>query len=121
MNFLKLKTKLTEYKKADEEFKEKLIAYAKQFGVDIVYGSNKKCSVKEIDKVVMPSGDERDKFIEVLKEKGLWEDWNMLSYAKVNSGILKGDVEEDVKGMIEMEKGFRFSLSKRRDIEGDEK
>ena len=36
--FSEVKTKLTEYKKVEEEFKDKLIAYAKQFNVDIVYG-----------------------------------------------------------------------------------
>jgi len=112
--FSEVKTKLSELKKADEEFKEKLIAYAKQFGIDVVYGSNKKCSVKEFDKIVMPEGEEREKFIELLKKKGLWDDWNMLSYAKVNSGVLKGDVDKDIKKMIELEKAFRVGLSRRK-------
>ena len=100
-------------KKKQEEFKEKLIEYSKQFGVDVVYGSNKKCSVKEFEKVVLP--EDREEFVKMLKEKGLWESWNMLSYAKVNSGILKGDVDEDVKKMVEIVKGFRLGLSKRGD------
>ncbi len=122
--FSEVKTKLSELKKAQEEFKDKLIAYTKQFGIDVVYGSNKKCSVKEFDKVVMPEGEDRDKFIEMLKEKGLWEDWNMLSYAKVNSGILKGalcghdsgepELDEDIKKMIKLEKSWRFGLSRRK-------
>ena len=122
--FSEVKTKLSEFKKAEDEFKGKLIAYTKQFGVDVVYGSNKKCSIKEFDKVVMPEGEDRDKFIEMLKEKGLWEDWNMLSYAKVNSGILKGalcghdsgepELDEDIKKMIKLEKSWRFGLSRRK-------
>ncbi len=47
--FSEVKTKLSELKKQDEEFKEKLIAYAKQFGIDVVYGSNKKCSDEGIE------------------------------------------------------------------------
>ncbi len=123
--FSEVKTKLSEFKKAEDEFKGKLIAYTKQFGVDVVYGSNKKCSIKEFDKVVMPEGEDRDKFIEMLKEKGLWEDWNMLSYAKVNSGILKGalcghdsgepELDEDIKKMIKLEKSWRFGLSRRKE------
>jgi len=120
--FSEVKTKLSELKKQDEEFKEKLIAYSKQFDVDVVYGSNMKCGVKEFDKVIMP--EDREKFIELLKKKGIWEDFNMLSYAKVNSGVLKGalcghdsgepELDEDVKGMVGVEKSFRLSLSKRK-------
>jgi len=115
--FSEVKKTLSEAKKKDEEFKEKLIAYAKQFDVDVVYGSNKKCSVKEFDKVVLP--EDREKFIELLKKKGIWEDFNMLSYAKVNSGVIKGAVDNDIKKMVDVEKGFRLSLSKRKG-EGEE-
>ena len=115
--FSEIKTKLSELKKQDEEFKENLIAYAKQFDIDIVYGSNKKCSVKEFDKIVMPEGEDKEKFIELLKKKGLWDDFNMLSYAKVNSEMIKGDVDKDIKKMVELEKSFRLSVSKRKDLE----
>lgn len=93
-----------------------MIKFAKQKGIEIVYGSNMKCAVKEYEKIVLPEGENREKFIELLKKKGLWDDWNMLSYAKVNSGILKGDVDKDIKKMIELEKSFRLSLSKRKDV-----
>ena len=115
--FSEIKTKLSELKKQDEEFKENLIAYAKQFDIDIVYGSNKKCTVKEFDKIVMPEGEDKEKFIELLKKKGLWDDFNMLSYAKVNSEMIKGDVDKDIKKMVELEKSFRLNLSKRKDLE----
>jgi len=111
--FSEVKTELGELKKKQEEFKEKLIEYSKQFGVDVVYGSNKKCSVKEFEKVVLP--EDREEFVKMLKEKGLWEEFNMLSYAKVNSGVLKGAVDEDVEKMVGIEKGFRLSLSGRGD------
>ena len=41
----------------------------------------------------------------------------MLSYAKVNSGVIKGDVDKDIKKMVELEKSFRLNLSKRKDLE----
>jgi len=110
--FSEIKTKLSELKKKDEEFRNSLIAYAKQFGVDAVYGSNKVAKVKEFDKVVLP--EDREKFIELLKKKGVWDDFNMLSYFKINSGVLKGDVDEAVKKMVEIEKGFRVGLSRRK-------
>jgi len=113
--FSEVKTKLSEYKKADEEFKEKLIAYAKQFDIDIVYGSNKKCSVKEFDKIVMP--EDREKFIGLLKEKGLWDELSMVCYPKLNSKVIKNEIEKEIKDAVEIEKDFRLSLSKRKDVE----
>jgi len=115
--FSEVKTKLSELKKAEDEFKEKLIAYAKQFEIDVVYGSNKKCSVKEFDKIVMP--EDREKFIELIKKKGLWDDLSMVCYPKLNSKVIKNDVDEDVKDAVEIVKDFRLSLSKRKDVEED--
>jgi putative RecB family exonuclease len=109
--FSEVKTKLTEYKKAEEEFKKSLIQYAKQFGVDVVYGSNKKCSVKEIDKIVLP--ENKEELIKLMKEKGLWDDFVTLNYMKLNSGVIKKNIDEDVCKMIEIEKSWRFSLSGR--------
>jgi len=113
--FSEVKTKLSEYKKAEEEFKEKLIAYVKQFSVDIVYGSNKKCSVKEFEKVVMP--EDKENFIKLLKDKGLWEECSMVCYPKLNSKIIKGEIEDGIKNAVDIEKDFRLSLSKRKEAE----
>jgi hypothetical protein len=112
--FSETRMQLSELKKKDEDFKEKLIAYAKQFEIDVVYGSNKKCSVKEFDKIVMPSEDEdKEKLVKLLKDKGLWDECSMVSYFALNKRVLGGDVDEVVKDCVEMEKGFRVGLSKR--------
>ena len=52
--YSEIKTSLAQLKGEEEEFKDNLIRYAKQFEIDIVYGSNKKASVKEFDKIVLP-------------------------------------------------------------------
>ena len=116
-NFSEIKLKLSELKKSDEEFKKKLIQYAKQFGIDIVYGSNKKCSVKEIDKVVLP--EDKEELINLLKEKGIWDDLSMINFMKLQSNILKEKLDEDIKDKVEIVKDFRLSLSKRKDVEED--
>jgi len=116
--YSEIKTKLNELKKAEEEFKNKLIQYSKQFDLDIVYGSNKKCSVKEFDKIVLPEDDEeREKFTQLLKDKGLWDEFSMVSYFKLNSQVLKGEVDKDVKDKLKIDKSFRLSLSKKKGIE----
>ena len=79
-----------------------------------------KCSVKEIEKVVLPEDKEKkEQFIQLMKEKGLYEELSMVCYPKINSKILKGEIEEDIKKMVDLEKDFRLSLSRRKDV-GDE-
>jgi len=112
--YSEIKTKLAELKTAEEEFKDNLIRYAKQFEIDIVYGSNKKCSVKEIDKVVMP--EDKEKLIALLKKKGLWDEMSMINFMKFQSNILKDELDENIKKMVDIIKDFRLSLSKRKDV-----
>ena len=111
--FSEIKTKQAELKKAEEDFREKLIQYAKQFDLDIVYGSNMKCAVKEFDKIVMPEGENKEKFIQLMKDKGLYENFVTLNYMKLNSGVIKGNVGEEIKKMVDIVQDFRLSLSKR--------
>ena len=117
--FSEIKTKLFEYKKAEEGFKDNLIKYAKQFGVDIIYGSNKKCSVKEFDRIVMPEdAKEKEAFIKLLKDKGLWDEFSMVCYPRLSSRIVKGEIEDDIKDKVKIEKSFRINISRRK--EGNE-
>ena len=118
--FSEIKTKKAELEKAEEDFREKLIAYAKQFNLDVVYGSNKKCSVKEFDKIVLPEGENKDKFIQLMKDKGLYEELSMVCYPRLNSKIVSGEIDEELKKMVDIVQDFRLSLSKRKDIEEDE-
>jgi len=115
--FSEIKIKLLELKKSEEEFREKLINYAKQFGVDIVYGSNNKCSVKEFDKIILPSGEDGEKFIKMLKDKGLWEEFSMICYSRLNSKVIKGDIDEKIKKFVDVVRDWRLSLSKRANID----
>ncbi len=116
--FSEAKKLLAEARKKEEEFKEKLIQYAKQFGVDVVYGSNMKTSVKEIEKVVLP--EDKEELIKMLKEKGLWDEMSMINFMRLQSKILKDEIDEEIKRDVEIEKDFRLSLSRRKDVEGDE-
>jgi len=110
--FSEIRTQLSELKKKDDDFKEKLIAYGKQFGIDAVYGSNKVAKLREFDKIVMP--EDREKFEKLLRDKGLWDDFSMLSYFKINKGVLSGNVSDDVRKSVGVEKGWRISLSGRK-------
>jgi len=115
--FSEVSMQLSELKKKSEEMKEGLIEYSKQFGVDVVYGSNKKASVKEIDKIVMPEGDEKEKFIQLMKDKGVYEEYSMLCSARLSSHIIKGELsDKEICDCIERGRGFRVSLRTREDV-----
>jgi len=117
-NFSKIKLKLKELQEQEDKFKSELIAFAEQKGIDVVYGSNMKCSVKEYDKVVMPEdSEEKEKFVQLLKDKGIYEDCSMVCYPRFNSKILKGELDEEIKDKVEITKDWRLSLSKRKDVE----
>lgn len=103
---------------SDRELKDNLVQYAKQFGVDIIYGSNRKCSVKEFDKVVLP--ENKEELIKLMKDKKIYDELSMLNYMRVNSKAVKGEFDKDIQKMLDIVKDFRLSLSKRKDVEDEE-
>jgi len=114
--YSKVKTDLHELKGKEEELKEKLIDYAKQFEVDTIFGSNMIAKVKEFEKCLMP--EDKDKFISLIKEKGLWDTYSMICSARINSHIIKGELsDKDICNCVEKVKDFRFSLAKRKGVE----
>lgn len=116
--FSEVKNKLKELTNKKEELEGKLIDFAKQFKVDIIYGSNNMAKVKEIEKIVLPEDEkEKSQFIQLLKNKGLWEEFSMICYPKLSSKILGGEVDKDLSKMIEVEGDYRISLSKRKGVE----
>ena len=110
--YSEVKMKLGELKKQEDEMKAGLIGYGKQFGVDAIYGSNKVAKLKEFDKVVMPDGEDGVKFLKMLKDKGLWEEVSMICYPKLNSRVLKGEVDKAIVKKVEIVKDWRVGLSK---------
>lgn len=118
--FSELKIKLKELTDKKEELEGKLIEFAKQFKVDIVYGSNNMAKVKEIEKVLLPEDEkEKAKFIQLLKDKGFWEEFSMICYPKISSKVLKNEMDKDLRSMITLEDDFRVSLAKRKDVEDE--
>jgi hypothetical protein len=103
--------------KREDRLKENLVEFAKQKGIDIVYGSNMKCSVKDLKKVVIPE-EIKEELIKIMKEKGVWEEFEMLNHSKFNSHGRKGELHEDIQKLIEIGEDWRVTLSKRKD--GDE-
>jgi len=93
-----------------EIIREKIIKFAQQRGIDVVWGTDKKASVKSFDKINYPKTEE---FIQLLKEKGIFEDVVTLNSSKLRSKILKTRIDTDILEQIKTEQGWMVRLSKR--------
>jgi len=114
-NYSKLQKEKKKIEDELEKLKELMIEFANQKGLDIIYGSNKKASIKAYDKVVYP--EDKDKFIQLLKDKGLYEEFSMVCYAKLNSAILKENINKEIIKYTSKDKDYRISISKKKESE----
>ena len=102
--FSEVKNKLKEFEEKQESLKTDLIEFAKQRGLDVVYGSNQKAAIKEFDKLIIPENDEDyHKFIELLKSKGHWEECSMICYPKIQSKVVKKELHADLIEKVKLE------------------
>ena len=97
-----------EIEQKEEELKEKIIAFAKEKNLDVLFGNHKKCSIKEYDKVVYP--EDKATIIDLMKQKGLYDNYSILSYMKLNSAIIKGIIPKEISDLTKKEKIHRLSL-----------
>src|SRR3989339_219067 len=93
-----------------EIIRERLIRFAQRKGIDVVWGTDRKVSVKPFDKIDYPKTKE---FIQLLKEKGLFEEVVVLNTSKLRSQILKRGVDTDVLEQLKTEQGWIVRLSLR--------
>lgn len=110
-SFAELQMKKKEYSDKLDEVKEDLIKFAKQKEIDVVYGSNKIASVKSYFKVVYP--EDKEKFIELIKKKGLYEEFSNINYLKLSPKILKGEIDKAIIKQTKKEEDYRVSISKK--------
>jgi putative RecB family exonuclease len=110
-----VKNKMSELKKKERFLKEKIIDFAKQKNIDKIYGSNKKVSVKEFVKVVLP--EDKKGFQQLLKDKGFFDKVAVISHPKISSLILKNEFPADIMSLVAKEIDYRLSLSNRKNDE----
>ena len=72
-----------------EKIREELIKLAIEKNTDILFGVKKKCSIKEYEKVIYP--EDKDKIMELIKNKGLYEKFSSINYLKLGSAIVKNE------------------------------
>ena len=102
-----------EIRKRLNELKADLIALSKQKQMDRFYGSGANVLVKEYQKVLYPK--DKTELINRIREKGLYDELSVLSYYRLRSRILKGDIDDDIIELTEREIDHRLYLSKKKE------
>ncbi|MCK4859531.1 MAG: PD-(D/E)XK nuclease family protein [Candidatus Omnitrophica bacterium] len=110
--YSKLDEQEKEANEKKEKIREQIINFAQQKGVEIVWGTEKKASVKPFYKIEFPKTDE---FIELLKSKGVYDEIITINNQKLRSKVFKNQVGNEIMEYIKTEKGWVVRVSKRMD------
>ncbi len=92
-----------------DETKEHLINFAKQEKVETIFGSNKKVTVKEIEKLTCKE-ENKEKLEKALEKSGLKEDFTQISYVKLYNSK---DLPKSITKLLDKEKDYKIMLSKK--------
>lgn len=86
-----------------EEIKNDLIAYSKNLGVDVVFGSNKKATISISNDISFPPkrSAEREELVKILKEEGLWGEVVDLDVSALKKIVKGKEWEEKILARLE--------------------
>lgn len=106
----KLQKQKKEIEAKEEEIKKNIIELAKQKNTNILFGSNKKCSIKEYEKVVYP--EDKEAFANLLKKDKVYEIFSQINYSRLSSAIIRKDINvtNDILERVRINKGFKLTL-----------
>jgi len=104
--------RLQEIKKRTDEkienLKKEIIKLAQEKQTDVLFGNNKKCTIKEYEKLVYP--ENKEGFVNLIKIKGLYDKFSSLNYFKLAPAIRKREIDNEILDLIKTEKDFRIAL-----------
>ena len=106
--FEKLHRQKEEIEQKEDELKKKLIELAKEKNTEVLFGNNKKCFIKEYEKVIFP--EDKEQIVKLIKEKGVYDKFSSVNYLKLGPAIIKGEVDQEIANLTKKEKSFRLSL-----------
>jgi len=101
-----------------EKIREALVQYAEKEGVEVIQGVNHKMKVKAKQILKFPTKDDprRMDLEKIIKRAGEWEHFSELSLSSLGEAFqnkaLPEDLLEKIKKFTELEKSYRFYLSK---------
>ena len=86
-----------------EKIREALVEFAKTEGVEMVYGSDVKATVKQYPKLSFPKKDDSDReaFIMAVKKIGLWERLATVDVYELAKMINNGEIHEDLVKLLD--------------------
>ena len=104
--------KLQEIKKQIDEkinkIRQDIINLAQEKQTDVLFGADKKCSIKEYEKIIYPK--DKENFVNLIKNKGLYDRFSSLNYFKLAPAVRKKELDLEILSLIKKEKDFRLSL-----------
>lgn len=106
--FEKIQNLKKEIEAKEEALKKRIIELVQQKNTDILFGTHKKCSVKDYIKVIYP--EDKTQIINLIKTKGIYDTYSTLNYMRLNSAIVKGLIDSEISNLTKQEKAFRLSL-----------
>lgn len=106
----KLQRQKKEIEAKEDELKRKIIELAKQRNTSILFGVNKKCSIKEYEKVIYP--EDKETFANLLKKENIYEIFSQINYSRLSSAIVRKDINvtRDILDKVRLNKEFRVIL-----------
>jgi len=110
--YAQLDTEEKRISKEKEELKEKLISFAQKENITAIFGTDKKISITPFVSISYPKTEE---FINLLKEKGVYEDVATINTQKLSSKVRKNELPEEVISQLSTEHGWSVRVGKRRD------
>lgn len=93
------------------KIRDDIIKLSLERNTEIIFGTHKKCSVKEYEKVIYP--EDKTQLVNIIKSKGLYDRFSSLNYFKLSPRILKNEVDQSIINLVKKEKAFRVSLTER--------
>ncbi len=106
--FEKLQKLKAEIEVKEQEIRTKLITLAKDKNTEVLFWNNKKCFIKEYEKVIFP--ENKEQIVKLIKEKGVYDKFSSVNYLKLSPAIINGEIDKEIANLTKKEKAFRLSL-----------
>jgi|SRR3989344_5831025 len=103
-----LQNKKKELEIKEEELKKEIIKLSQEKNATLLFGTHKKCSIKEYIKLIYP--EDKTLIVNLIREKGLYDKFSSINYFKLGPAIRKGDIDKEISNLTKQEKAFRLSL-----------
>lgn len=96
-----------------DNLKKKIIFLSKAKNASIIYGTDKKASIREGYRVIYP--EDKEELIQTLKRIGVYDEYSSLNYLKLSPKIVKGDINKEIINLVKLEKDHKLTLSKNKE------